>query len=143
MDSDSDTELELDTIEQREEFFAELCAKHDFQLRRVYERGRKYMVRKGKHRFALYPPGDLAFLQILSTRDRVRTAFASSENDDFPKEEFGTMFIEEFLDPYTLDIDTGTALEIAYCCVCGNECNPASQTCGACPRKKWAQYSRT
>lgn len=29
---------------------------------------------------------------------------------------------------------TATSFEPGTCCFCGNECNPASQACGACPR---------
>jgi hypothetical protein len=27
-----------------------------------------------------------------------------------------------------------------YCCFCNEECNPASQSCGACPRNGYAFY---
>lgn len=25
--------------------------------------------------------------------------------------------------------------DVGKCCICGNDCNPASQTCGRCPRE--------
>ena len=26
---------------------------------------------------------------------------------------------------------------VGICCFCGDECNPASQSCGVCPRRMW------
>jgi hypothetical protein len=125
--------------EEREEFFAELCAKHNFSLRRIYARGSKYMVCVNSD-FALLSAGDLAFIQIYGERDRIRLAFTCKDDEDFPQKTFGTMFTEEMLDPDTLEVNPERAFDVGYCCMCGGECNPASQTCGACPRKMLAPY---
>lgn len=117
----------------RAEFFSEFCARHGLLIRRIHKPGSDYTVLTTT-RFADHESGTLLHVHLYSDLGRIRVSYASDINENFPKKEFGNLFVDVFTD--TMEITR----EYGYCCMCDEPCNHASQTCGSCPRARYGLF---
>jgi hypothetical protein len=117
----------------RAEFFSEFCARNGLLIRRVHKPGANYTVLTTAA-FVDHNPNTLLHVHLYRDLTRVRVSYASDANAEFPKKEFGNIFVDVFTD--TLE----TTREYGYCCMCEDPCNASSQTCGACPRARYGLF---